>query len=184
MATRIEVNGVAYDSVEAMPPGVRRMYEETMARAAEMRERAGDGVPAVVQRGGISIRTTIRKRFVVNGQEYDDESSMPPDVRRVYDDAIRAAASGATTVKRNDLKVSFQITGPGFHFGNSTGAPDTPPTVTGSPSPGARPAVALAGMTVPRRIEPSSAVGGLRLALVLGACAVGGVLLWYLTRAH
>jgi hypothetical protein len=184
MATRIEVNGVAYDSVEAMPPDVRRVYEETMARAAEMSERAGEGVPAVIQHGGISMRSTIRKRFVVNGQEYDDESAMPPDVRRIYDDAMRAAASGATNVKRNDLKISFQITGPGFHFGKSTETPDAASPATGSPSPGARPIAPLMGLPAPRPIEPASAAGSLRLALVLGACAVGGVLLWYLTRAR
>jgi hypothetical protein len=181
MATRIEVNGVAYDSVEAMPADVRRVYEETLARAAEMSDRAGEGVPAVVQHGGISMRTTIRKRFVVNGKEYDDETAMPPDVRRVYDEAMRAAASGATNVKRNDLKISFQITGPGFHLGKSPNSPDDPPDAS-SPVAGL-PFLKPSGLT-PRPIEPAPGIAGLRLALVLGACAIGGIVLWYLTRAH
>ena len=179
MSTRIEVNGVAYDNVEAMPADVRRVYEETLARARELSDRAGVGVPAVTHQGGVTLRTTIRKRFIVNGKEYDDESAMPTDVRRVYDEAMRAANTGGSNVKRNDLKISFQVTGPGFHIGKTTGMPG-PPSPPGSIlEPGSTPA----GDTgPPSPIEPSSA-GGLRVLLFLGAVMIAGIVVWLLARA-
>ena len=180
MGTRIEVNGVAYDSVEAMPADVRRVYEETLARARELSDRAGAGVPAVTHQGGVTLRTTVRKRFIVNGKEYDDESAMPADVRRVYDQAMHAAGKGSSTVKRNDLKISFQVTGPGFRFGNTGGAPgpSSPHTEESVPGPSFTP---TGGMTSPRPIEPSSA-GGLRVLLFLGAGMIAGIVVWLLAR--
>ena len=180
MGTRIEVNGVAYDSVDVMPAEVRRVYEETLARARELSDRAGAGVPAVTHHGGVTLRTTVRKRFIVNGQEYDDETAMPPDVRRFYDEAMRAANTGDGTVKRNDLKISFQVTGPGFHFGNSAGAPGPSSPHTELPIPGPS-SSSMGGIPTPRPIEPSSA-GGLRVLLFLGAGLIAGIVVWLMAR--
>jgi hypothetical protein len=190
MGSRIEVNGVAYDSIEAMPAEVRRVYEETLARARELSARAGESVPAIVQHGGVTLRTTVRKRFVVNGREYDDETAMPADVRRLYDEAMRAANTGDGTVKRNDLRISFQIHGPGFHFGNTMGTPSplsphadpagrvSPHTGEPLPGPASSP---TGGMTTPQPIEPSSA-GGLRVLLFLGAGIAAGIVVWLLAH--
>jgi len=44
MAGKVTVNGVDYDDIEAMPPDVRKVYEEAIARVPSL---AG-GVPDVV----------------------------------------------------------------------------------------------------------------------------------------
>src|SRR5262249_30153825 len=82
MPTTITVNGVEYESGEAMPADVRRTYEETMAKFSSL----GEGTPKVVEGtfGPVHYTTTVRKKIVVNGTTYDDEASMPDDVRQTF----------------------------------------------------------------------------------------------------
>ena len=93
MSLKIVFNGKQYDSVDAMPPDVRKEYEV----ALETLRKAGDEeILSLLQRGGETrIRTTVRE-IVVNGKKYDSVDAMPPDVRRSYERATaRLASEGA-----------------------------------------------------------------------------------------
>ncbi len=185
MAAKITVNGVTYDSVGAMPPEVRRVYEQTVSKVPELADRDGDGIPDIVQDGSLSVRrgVTVRKRIVVNGTTYEDEASMPPDVRQLYQQAMRRLGGGGAAVRRSDIKMSFQVKGPalGTHQTFGTASPSQAsdraagPLSTQLPTP---------GTPIPSPIEPASGGGGLRVALVLGASVAAAAALWFLMRAH
>jgi hypothetical protein len=182
MSTKITVNGVTYDSIDAMPAEARRLYEQTLARVSELGDRESDGVPDLVAGAGpIQFRATTRKTFIVNGTKYEDVNALPPDVRQAYEQAMRAAKAGDPNPTKNEIKVTFQTYGPHFQFRVGSGAPPvaSPPMFTqgaGAPSPGM-------GMT-PRPIEPSSTGAAFRVAIAVAACAAAGVALWLWTRAH
>jgi len=60
--SKITVNGVGYDSLEAMPPDARRTYEQALEKAKAVARRTGAALPgslsgAPAQEGGISPRT-------------------------------------------------------------------------------------------------------------------------------
>lgn len=175
MKQTITVNGVAYENVDAMPPDVRRVYEQTMARFAGLAS-VGGGDPIVLhhQAGPLKITTTVQKSIAVNGTTYESEATMPPDARQAYAKALQAAHSGEPTVKRNEIKVAFQFKGPGFTLGRTLDAPQ--PRLDASPAPErfARP--------TPAPIEPTSAEGALRIALVVGGCAVIAFAAWLFLR--
>jgi hypothetical protein len=182
---KLTVNGITYESVNDMPPEVRRVYDQTMAKLPELADRDGDGIPDIVQVEGRFPhgRTTVRRTIVVNGTSYADESAMPPDVRQIYDDAMRRVSEAGPSVTKNELKLSFQLTAPGFKFRMGSGTPSaTQPTDrVGRPDPAVQP---LAGTPPPSPIEPASLGGGLRTALVLGACAAAGLMVWLWMRAR
>jgi hypothetical protein len=96
---------------------------------------------------------------------------MSPDARAMYDKAMSAVQSGQANVHKNEIKLSFQLTGPGFTIGKSVGG--------ASPSAGATPSPT----STPAPIEPASA-GGSRMALILGACAAAGLLVWLTMRGR
>src|SRR5689334_10461734 len=123
MSLKITVNGVAYDSVDAMPADVRRTYEATLARFPDLATGAAGAAPEITEGdvGPLHITTTVRRKFVVNGQAYENEASMPPEARQAYDLAASAARADEPTVRRNEIRVSFQVAGPGFKLGNSAG---------------------------------------------------------------
>ena len=159
MATRITVNGMAFDGVEDMPPHVRRAYEEMLAHLPEFADRDRDGVPDVVEGepGPVKMTTSVHRKFIVNGVPYDDESAMPTAVRQAYRQAIRAASGTHPTVN-SKFEISFQIEGPGFAIGRA---------------PAPRPDDVPSGA-----IEPSE--GRVRwLLFFLGAVAAAGLMLWW-----
>ena len=203
MTQKITVNGVSYDSVAAMPPDVRQRYEKALASIPELAGRDGDGLPEIVKHPGLSVRagTTVNQRFVVNGVEYQDLASMPADARQVYDQAMQAMKAGGSNVKKTEIKIGFQVSGPGFSFSAGSGAPTMSPLfgvtdaatsarqslralreqnearTTASQgivqSPGARP------------IEPGSAGSGIfRFAVILALCMTVGMVVWILTHAR
>jgi len=56
----LTVNGVVYDSPEAMPPDTRRIYEESLRKAKEMSQRTGMPMPGTLSpEGMLSERTVI-----------------------------------------------------------------------------------------------------------------------------
>jgi len=177
MATRITVNGVTYDSVEAMPAETRRLYEQALARLPKLADRDGNGVPDIVEgKGGpLSIGTTVSRRFVLNGKTYDDPNAMPPDVRQLYEQAMKAVAAGGANVSRNDIKMSFEMN-PTFRIGR----PSRDESATNAPSIAAQPPA----MMTPGPIEPASGEGGLRFGLIVGGCAAIGLVLWLISRAR
>jgi len=92
-------NGREYDSVEAMPPDVRQEYEVALET---LRKSGGEEILSVLQRdmgvSGTHIKATLRE-IVVNGKKYDSVDAMPPDVRRVYEQAMARVAPSAAVVR-------------------------------------------------------------------------------------
>lgn len=187
MGTKITVNGVAYDSVEAMPPEARQIYEKAMAQMPSLADRDGDGLPDVVRGHGFSVQSVVRKKFIVNGVAYDDENAMPADVRQQYEQAMKAMNSGGSgvNVKKNEIKMSFQVTGPGLKLGIGS-APNLPgvSSSTSANVPSSAPALAQAIGNMAKPIEPSTVGASLRLAISLAAALVGALVLWYWLRPH
>ena len=181
MSTKITVNGVEYESVEAMPPDVRRTYEEIMAKFPDMAQLAADG-PAEIREGSfgpVKVNTAVQKKIVVNNVTYENEESMPPDVRQAYELGMRTLHDGDPNVKTNEIKMSFQVNGPHFTFTKTLGGP--------SPQTGmhpAGPATSEPTPPLPRPIEPTSAENGVRVVLLVTACAVIGLALWFMARLH
>ena len=96
MSLKIVFNGKEYDSVDQMPPDVRKEYEVALET---LRKSGGEEILSVLQRdmgvSGTHIKATFRE-IVVNGKKYDSVDAMPPDVRRTYEQAMaRVAPAGA-----------------------------------------------------------------------------------------
>jgi len=100
VSLKIVFNGAEYDSVEAMPPDVRAQYDKVLE---SLKKTGGDEVLSALQRvssgsGALSgtIKATYRE-IVVNGKKYGSVGEMPPDVRRLYEQALgqAGAAPGA-----------------------------------------------------------------------------------------
>lgn len=178
---KITVNGVTYESVDDMPPEARGLYYQAMANLPDLADRDGDGLPDLVQGESLTVRNgvTFCKKIVVNGTKYDDEKDMPPDVRQAYEKAMSAMRTGEPSVKKN-ITMSFNVGGPGVSLRTST------VTAAAHPTQGAAGPVSSSQPSAgtPSPIEPASSGGGLRLALILGICAAGGLVVWLLMRAH
>ena len=135
MAGKIRVNGVDYDGIETMPPEMRRVYEQALARVPALADRDGDGVPDVIARQAMSIHSgqVVRKTIVVNGVQYDDEQTMPPDVRDVYERSMQFAAMAGPSAHKHSIQLSFHLKGPNvdFRLGHKTplGTGELPPAV-------------------------------------------------------
>jgi hypothetical protein len=85
VSLKIVFNGKEYDSVDAMPPDVRKEYEVALET---LKQGGGAEIFSLLQRDmgvtGARIETTVRE-IVVNGKKYDSVDAMPPDVRRAYE---------------------------------------------------------------------------------------------------
>ncbi len=110
MTTRITVNGVAYDRVDDMPPDVRRVYDETMAKLPGLLG-GGGSLPQVTHRkaGPLELTTSVQKMVIVNGKVVGGDAAIPADVRAQLEQAMRAAGTSGTTVKKGEVKASFQV---------------------------------------------------------------------------
>jgi hypothetical protein len=113
MQTRITVNGVEYNSVDQMPPDVRRQYERAMGTLADTDR---NGVPDILE-GGMASSLTSRSsrdpevvstvvtssKIVVNGREYARWEDVPPEIRRLVQSAGagNAALPDGSTSARN-----------------------------------------------------------------------------------
>ena len=99
MSLKIVFNGAEYDSVDAMPPDVRKQYEVALET---LRKSGGEEILSVLQRDmgvtGTHIKATFRE-IVVNGKKYDSVDAMPPDVRRTYEQAIARVGPGGAAVR-------------------------------------------------------------------------------------
>jgi len=88
VSLKIVFNGKEYDSVDAMPPDVRKEYEVALEA---LRKSGGEEILSVLQRdmgvSGTHIKATFRE-IVVNGKKYDSVEAMPPDVRRAHERAM------------------------------------------------------------------------------------------------
>ncbi len=127
-------------------------------------------------------------KITVNGVSYESVDAMPPEVRRLYDQAmanlpaLTDVGAGGPNVKK-DVRVFFHVSGPGFSFGSGSGTPSaSPPPRAAMPISAPRP-IDPARMSAP--IEPASLGRGLLIALVLlGACLALGLIIGFLMRAH
>ena len=70
LKTKININGKEYSNPEEMPPDIRQIYEQAIAKGL---------VPTPGNPG---------QRIIVNGQSYNSPEEMPEDVRRAYDSAM------------------------------------------------------------------------------------------------
>jgi hypothetical protein len=137
-----------------------------------------DGIPEVIQGdfGPLHYSASIRKKIVVNGTTYEDEASMPAEVREKFAEAIRAARTSDPNVKKNEIKVSFRLTGPGFSIGKARGGASRPGQLVELAPTRPDPS--------PIPIGPTADDGRLRLAITLGALAASGLAVWLLVRAR
>ena len=99
MSLKIVFNGKEYDSVDAMPPDVRKEYEVALET---LRKSGGEEILSVLQRdmgvSGTHIKATYHE-IVVDGKKYDSVGAMPPDVRRNYEQAMARVAPSGTAVR-------------------------------------------------------------------------------------
>jgi len=99
VSLKIVFNGKQYDSVDAMPPDVRKEYDVALET---LRKSGGEEILSVLQRDmgvtGTHIKATFRE-IVVNGKKYDSVDAMPPDVRRAYEQAMARVAPGGAAVR-------------------------------------------------------------------------------------
>ena len=79
VSLKIVFNGNEYDSVDAMPPDVRKDYEVALET---LRKSGGEEILSMLQRDmgvtGTHIKATVRE-IVVNGKKYASVEAMPPD---------------------------------------------------------------------------------------------------------
>jgi len=180
---KITMNGVTYESVDAMPPNVRQVYDRIMENFPETADRDGDGIPDILQGQGPLARTIIRRKFMVDGVPYDDGKTMPPSVRQTHETAMRAVRWDNPAVETNDIKLSFDLSGPAVSFRKGCAAPSALVPMDARPKPASRPQVVRRGSGA-RPIEPGSSSGGLGLALLLAAAALASLLIWALTSTR
>lgn len=69
---KFKVNGVEYDSLEAMPPEFRQAVERAEAT------------------GGLHVSAAADANVVFNGKRYGSREEMPPEERSLYDAAMAA----------------------------------------------------------------------------------------------
>ena len=117
---------------------------------------------------GIEIK--VRKKFIVNGVEYDDESKLPPDVRAAFEQAMKMANTGATGGSNSSIKFTVHTSGPKFSIHAGPGATvDNERTTV--PNPLTRP------------IEPGGGAS-IRAALWVLFYLGVGVAIWYWLSTH
>ena len=173
--TRITVNGVEYDGVEAMPADVRQVYERMLAGLPDVAAMGATGAPKILEGkfGPVHFETVVRKKIVVNGRTVDDEASLPADVRQALDRARQMASTNEPGVKK---AITLTIhTSPHFAMRKTSGGAPQSPEV---------PLAMVAPMTDPSRPAPIEPAAGVRVGPVL---AVAGALvaltaLWLATR--
>ena len=167
MSAKITVNGVRYDSVEAMPAEARRIYEQALANLPAPADQGTGEITDIREGGGsgLHIRTVVRKKLIVNGTAYEDESAMPADVHQAWQRAMGTIEAGDPVVKQNDIKLSFKITGPGLEFHKLSS--EAPENSGGTPRS--------------RPIEPEGLGQRFTLSVIAGGAAV--LLLWLLFRS-
>jgi hypothetical protein len=124
--SKITINGQHYDSPEAMPPDVRRTYDDAMRAAGSSLASAQTGGSTQVFTGHagdhIGASLVVNRIVTVNNRRYGSVDQLPSDVRQLYDDAIKGAGPQATHPKTS-LHISVNLTGPQVRApGDSSGS--------------------------------------------------------------
>src|SRR6059036_2682999 len=92
--SRITVNGQEYDSPEAMPPDVRRTYEEAMRMMPSSPASGQGGGSTQVftgQAGPIGAGVVVNRIITVNNRTYGSLDDLPHEARQLYEDALKRA---------------------------------------------------------------------------------------------
>ena len=113
---RITINGQQYESPEAMPPEVRRMYDEAMRTVGPSLAGGQSGGSTQVftgQAGHLGANVVVNRVITVNNRTYRSIDELPPEVRQLYEDALQGAAPPASsTHPKTGLHVSVNLTRP------------------------------------------------------------------------
>jgi hypothetical protein len=128
---KITINGQHYDSLEAMPPDVRRTYEEAMrALGPALASGQGAGSTQVLtgQAGGLGGSLIVNRTTTVNNRTYGSVDDVPPEVRQQYEAALKAAAPQMANPKTS-LHVSVNLSGPQVRTFDDSHRPSTPVTL-------------------------------------------------------
>lgn len=98
---KIVIDGVTYNSVDEMPPEVRRNYEEAMRgfSAAQSNpsnpiqalnnvfaDTNNNGMPDIVENQALNFPGGMK--FVVNGQTFNNLEDLPPEARARYEQVM------------------------------------------------------------------------------------------------
>ena len=107
--SKITINGQHYDSPEAMPPDVRRTYEDAMRalRPALASGPSGGSTRVVTGHAGPLGGSVVVNRVVtVNDRTYGSLDELPTEARKMYEAAVRGATS---TVSRPETSVHVSV---------------------------------------------------------------------------
>jgi|GEM_PF-5249062 len=192
----INFNGTTYNSIDDMPPDVRRMYAQVQGVLTDGTE---DGLPdlleGLVSSAGARALTQELSSFVIkiNGQAYQSLDQMPPEARAKY-----AQYQAQFDANRNGLPDALETllgqmgATPGMPSAavtmSAAEAADAPAFAASAPiAPGLSPQMlgSTAGRSV---ISPEGGDNRMRLALIavaalaLLACALTVVVVWALMR--
>jgi hypothetical protein len=124
MTAKININGQEYNSVDEMPPDVRKAWEQAMSMLAD---RNGNGVPDILEGGNTRITrsssvpgvTTVvtSSTVTVNGRKYDNWEEVPPDLRSMLSQSgavpfasVNSGSSLRLTSTGPRNTITFQIT--------------------------------------------------------------------------
>lgn len=136
MRFRIQFNGREYASLEDMPAEERRRYEVVIRNLGPLMAGTGAKDAGIPSGPGdeASVRAVVNTRIVVNGREYGSADELPPDIRRLYDEATRQAGGPGAS----NASVTFSVTSSERPHG-SAGQHIGPPPALGysDPDPGA-----------------------------------------------
>ena len=138
----ITINGQHYDSPEAMPPDVRRLYEDALRTIESSRAAGTDRDSTQVLTGsalpGVKTSIVIRKTFSVNGRTYSSLDEMPPNVRQRVESGLRTAQATTAPAIR-DQHLALEIGKPQLQIHFSGPSPSQPrPMQPSSMDSGAR----------------------------------------------
>ena len=119
--TRITINGQEYESPEAMPPEVRRKYEEAMRLIGpSLAGGMSGGNTRVFTTGrgqGVDANLIVNKVVTVNDRTYGSVNELPPEVRKEYEDALKGQTPQAKP--KTSVHLSLNVDGPQVrHFGD------------------------------------------------------------------
>jgi hypothetical protein len=123
--TSITVNGQQYDGPESMPPDVRRLYEEAMRTVKPpLAGGPGGGSTQVFtgRLGEVEASVVVNRVVTMKDSTYGSIDELPPDVRRLYENAL-AAPAGKVTQPRTGFHVSVNMAGPEARSGARTPIP-------------------------------------------------------------
>lgn len=161
---KITINGQQYDSPEAMPPDVRRTYDEAMRTVGPSLASGQNGGSTQVftaQAGRIGASVVVNRIITMNDRTFGSIDELRPHVRQLYEHALKGAAPHAsTTHPKTSLHVSVNVTRPEVRTVDDFNRPQTP---------------------LPLPIEASSTESSLRsLPMSLAITVVIGLVLWAL----